>query len=362
MKPRRAVIAMVAVVTLAVLVAGGLLWRSLPRSDGLEDFAWSNGRIEATEVNLATKLSGRLLEVLAEEGDTVREGQVLARIDTRTLEADLRQAEAAIRQTEHKVAQAKSLVASRQSEVRAAEAVVAQRRSQKSLSAREAGRTAELFEKGVIAQSAMDIDQTTKRTDDAQLAAAQAQLRAALSALESARAGVSEAEAGVEAAIANMETIQSHIDDSILRSPISGRVLYRLAEPGEVLSAGGNVLTLLDITNVHMTFFLPTEQAGMVALGAEARIVLDALPTVSIPATIIFVSPQAQFTPKSVETRTEREKLMFRIKARISPDLLRAYAERVKTGLPGMAYVRLRQGAEWPARVPPLFEGGKTAQ
>ncbi|HEY9193529.1 MAG TPA: HlyD family efflux transporter periplasmic adaptor subunit, partial [Methyloversatilis sp.] len=132
-------------------------------------------------------------------------------------------------------------------------------------------------------------------------------------------------------------------------------VLYRLAEPGEVLAAGGKVVTLLDITDVYMTLFLPTSQAGRVAIGSEARIVLDVRPDISIPATVSFVSPEAQFTPKSVETRTEREKLMFRVRVKIAPDLLRAYAKQVKTGLPGVAWVRLDADSPWPATMPPLI-------
>jgi HlyD family secretion protein len=346
----------------AVLVGGWLAWRSMRPQQSLENFAWSNGRIEATEVNVATKLSGRLVEVLAEEGDPVARDQVLARMDTRTLEADLRQAEAAVRQARHRVEQARSLVKSRANEVDAARALVVQRRSRMDLSAKEARRSEELFKQDVIAQEAMDVDRTAKRSDAAQFRAAEAGLEAALSALASAHSGVDEALAGVEAATARVETIQSDIDDSTLKSSIDGRVLYRLAEPGEVLAAGGNVLTLLDITNVYMTVFLPTDEAGLVAIGAEARLVLDALPEWSIPAAIVFVSPEAQFTPKAVETRTEREKLMFRIKARIRPDLLKAYAERVKTGLPGTAYVRLRGGGEWPESVPPLFTPGAESQ
>ena len=354
---------LIILVVAAVLGVGGwFAWKYFKPSDGLEEFASSNGRIEATEVNVATKLSGRLVSVAVGEGDTVAEGQVLARMDTVTLEADLRQAQAAVNQAEHQVAQAEAQVKSRANEVRAAKALVDQRLSQKRLSAREAARREELFKRGVIAQESLDVDRTTKRTDEAQYLAAQAQLDAAQSALESARSGVDEAKAGVAQAVARVETIQSNIDDSILKSPISGRVLYRLAEPGEVLGAGGNVLTLLDITNVYMTFFLPTDQAGLVAVGAEARIVLDALPKWSIPAFITFVSPEAQFTPKSVETKTEREKLMFRIKARIRPELLKAYADRVKTGLPGVAWVRLTGDGPWPDKLPPLFTQGAEKQ
>jgi len=126
-------------------------------------------------------------------------------------------------------------------------------------------------------------------------------------------------------------------------------VQYRVAQPGEVLSAGGRVLNLVDLGDVYMTFFLPTAQAGRVAIGSEVRLVLDAAPQYVIPAKATYVADVAQFTPKTVETEEERQKLMFRIKARIAPELLSKYIRFVKTGLPGMAYVKLDPNAEWPA-------------
>jgi HlyD family secretion protein len=128
-------------------------------------------------------------------------------------------------------------------------------------------------------------------------------------------------------------------------------VQFRVAQPGEVLAAGGRVLNLVDLGDVYMTFFLPTAQAGRVALGSEVRLVLDAWPQAVIPARATFVANVAQFTPKTVETAEERQKLMFRIRAQIPEDLLRKYIEQVKTGLPGMAYVRLDPNVEWPARL-----------
>ena len=134
----------------------------------------------------------------------------------------------------------------------------------------------------------------------------------------------------------------------MLLSPITGRVLYRLAEPGEVLGPGGKALTIVNLQDVYMEIFLPSEQAAAVRVGAEARLTVDALPGRAAPAYVSFVSPEAQFTPKEVETRTEREKLMFRVKVRIDPDLLARHLEKVKTGVPGVAYVRLDPSAEWP--------------
>jgi HlyD family secretion protein len=183
---------------------------------------------------------------------------------------------------------------------------------------------------------------------EAALVQQEAQRAAAEAALAAARIDVDYREAAIAAAAARIERIRTDIGDSTLIAPIRGRVLYRLAEPGEVLAAGGKVVTVLELSDVYMTIYLPTEEAGRTVIGAEGRIVLDAAPYLVIPAAVSFVAPRAQFTPKEVETRAEREKLMFRVKVRIDPELLARNVEKVKTGLPGVAYVRLDASAEWP--------------
>ena len=196
------------------------------------------------------------------------------------------------------------------------------------------------------------MDRNAEQGARAAVAAAEAQLAASDAAIGFAKAMVVDAEAAVDAARAAIESITTDINDSTLKSPRPGRVQYRVAQPGEVLSGGGRVLNLVDLGDVHMTFFLPTAQAGRIAIGADARIVLDAAPQYVIPAKISFVADVAQFTPKTVETEEERLKLMFRIKAQISPELLKKYIQHVKTGLPGIAYVRLSPDAAWPANLP----------
>lgn len=345
---------------LALAGAGLLAWRLWGGPAKPPAFASGNGRAEATEVNISTKLAGRIISVLAREGDDVAEGQVLARMDTSVLRAELREAEAAIAQARQKLASAQASVAQRANETAAASALVAQRSSQLTFSTKELGRSKELLAGGYIAEQKLDSDVNAAKSDAAQVRSAQAQHQAAKAAEDAAKAGVSEAQAAIEAATAKAESIRADIRDSTLVAPIGGRVLYRLAEPGEVLAAGGRVLTLLDLNDVYMTVFLPTELAGRVALDAEARIVLDMRPDLSIPAKVSFVSPQAQFTPKAVETRTEREKLMFRIKVKVDPELLRQYAKQVKTGLPGVAHIRLDAQAPWPKDVPPVLGVKKT--
>ncbi|WP_156302844.1 HlyD family efflux transporter periplasmic adaptor subunit, partial [Methylogaea oryzae] len=115
------------------------------------------------------------------------------------------------------------------------------------------------------------------------------------------------------------------------------------------LAAGGKALTLLDMGDVYMTLFLPEAEAGKIAMNAEAHIVLDAMPDRPVPARVTFVSPQAQFTPKQVETFRERQKLVFRVKAQVDAAFLAAHADLAKPGLPGMGYVRLEPSAPWPA-------------
>ncbi len=114
---------------------------------------------------------------------------------------------------------------------------------------------------------------------------------------------------------------------------------------------------MLDISYVYMDIYLPTETAGKVRFGADARILLDAYPNIAIPAKVSFVATQAQFTPKTVETQSERDKLMFRIRVRIDPERLRARAEAVRSGLPGVAYVLTDAKAKWPG-----FLQGSAAQ
>ncbi len=337
-------------IAVIVLIAGGALlaWRSL-QPDGLPDgFASGNGRIEAVEIDIATKTPGRVAEILVNEGDFVEAGQILARMDTAVLEAQLREAEAQLRRAQIGIETARSLVTQREAERRAAVAVVAQREAEREAARRRLARTEELAARGTASRQTLDDDRARFEAAKAAVAVAEAQVAAAEAGIGAARSQVVDAQAEVEAVRATIQRIQADIDDSTLRSPRDGRVQYRVAQLGEVLPAGGRVLNLVDLGDVYMTFFLPTAQAGRVAIGAEARLVLDAAPDFVVPARISFVADVAQFTPKTVETEEERQKLMFRIKARIDPELLREHITQVKTGLPGMAYVRLDPRAEWP--------------
>ena len=159
--------------------------------------------------------------------------------------------------------------------------------------------------------------------------------------LDEAEAGLQTATQQVKVAQANVATIQTRIDDATLKSPVTGRVLYRLAEAGEVLAPGGKALTLVNLEDIYMEIFLPSEQAARVRMGAEGRITVDYEPKRAVAGHVSFVSPEAQFTPKQVETKSEREKLMFRVKIQVPKELVSQYVERHQDRRPRR---RIRQG------------------
>lgn len=313
--------------------------------------AGGNGRIEATEIDISTKTPGRIKEILVDEGAFVSAGQVLAIMDTQQLEAQKKQAEASLQRAIVSVDTARSLLSQREAEREAAAAVIGQHEAEQDAAERRLARTEQLIRTNTTSLQTLDDDRASVQRTRAAVAAAKASLSASDAAIGAAKAQITDAEASVVAAQAAIESIVADINDSTLRSPREGRVQYRVAQPGEVLSSGGRVLNIVDLSDVYMTFFLPTEQAGRIQMGSEVRLVLDAAPQYVIPATASFVADVAQFTPKTVETEEERQKLMFRIRAKISPELLREHIQYVKTGLPGMAYVRIAQDAEWPAHL-----------
>lgn len=325
---------------------GGPLLQPEPLPDG---FARSNGRIEAVEIDIATRTSGRLDEVLVNEGDFITAGQPLARMETDILQAQLREAEAELRRAKTAVDAAQSSVLQRESEKAASESVVAQRRAELDVARRTLTRVEQLREKNASTDQDLDEARATFFGAEAAQKAAEAHVSGTTAAIATARSNVIQAEASVDAAQAKIERLQVEINDSTLKSPREGRVQFRIAQPGEVLSAGAKVLSMVDLTDVSMTFFLPTAQAGRIRMGSEARLILDAAPQYVIPARVSFVADVAQFTPKTVETTEERQKLMFRIKARIDPELLRQHIRSVKTGLPGLAWVQLDEQTGWPA-------------
>ncbi|HVW69676.1 MAG TPA: HlyD family efflux transporter periplasmic adaptor subunit [Steroidobacteraceae bacterium] len=333
------------------MLAGIAAWWVLRPSAAAQELVSGNGRIEATEVNVSTKLGGRVEDILVEEGAFVKAKQPLALMQTDTLQAQRNEAQASQRQAVTSVAMARAQVDMRKSELASAEADIVRAESDLDAAQRRLARSETLSKEGASSIQELDDDRARVRAAGAALSATKARAVAARTAIDAARTQVAGAEAAVAAAAATVARIEADIQDSMLVSPRDGRVQYRIVEPGEVLSPGAPVLNLVDVSDVHMTFFLPEAAAGRVALGSDVRVVLDAAPSYVIPAKVTFVASTAQFTPKTVETASERQKLMFRVKARIDRDLLRKHLSEVKTGLPGVAWIKLDPAAAWPSNL-----------
>lgn len=231
LKNRLTLLAIVA----AALAAGAYAWTQLRATGPGENFASGNGRIEATEVDVATKLGGRVQDILAQEGDFVDAGQLLARMQIDTLEAVHAEARARLQQSVAALASAQAQVAVRESDKQAAQAVLAQRQSELEAAQRRLARSQTLVREGAASDQEVDDDRARERSSQAAVVAARAQVNAAQAAIDAARTQATGARATVAAAEATVARAKADIDDSALTAPRSGRVQYRLAQPGEVL-------------------------------------------------------------------------------------------------------------------------------
>jgi len=286
-----------------------------------------NGRIESVQVDVSAKYPGRVVRIFAEEGDLVRKGQILSQMDTGELEAQLAAGKARMAEAQENENQIKADILERESTLR--------------YKNQEYARNRELFGRRVISREEMEKSLTDRDISQAAVESVKAKLLVNLRT--------------IEAAAAEVQNTQVKIVDSTLLSPVNGRVLYKLAQEGEVLGAGGKVLTLVNLDDVYMEIFLPSDEAARIDVGSEARIVLDAAPQYAARANVTFVSPEAQFTPKQVETRSERDKLMFRIKLKVPKELILPYIEKVKTGVRGVGYVKTDPSVSWPERLERRF-------
>jgi HlyD family secretion protein len=310
-------------VVVAVGAFGWKYWQDQKAGQLPPGIASGNGRLEARLADVSAKEPLRVKEIRVQEGDLVKPGQVLVLLDTVTLDAQM--------------AEAKAKVAAAREQLALANASIAKRKSEIELANIEVERVRRMLAESASSQREYDVRKMT-------VATTKAALDEELARLESAKQQVAVAQAGVE-------TIQTRIKDATLVSPVLGRVLYRLAEPGEVLGAGGKALTLVNLEDVYMEIFLPSAQAAALKIGSEGRIVLDTQPDRSAAAIVSFVSPEAQFTPKEVETKSERDKLMFRVKLQVPKELVGQYIQSIKTGVRGVGYVKYTDQVAWPANL-----------
>lgn len=297
---------------------GALWWKNQETQSSLpEGIAEVNGRIELKRLDIASLYAGRVEEFLVKEGEMVEAGQVVAKLSSSQVEAQILSAK------EQKKAVAEAINRS-QSEYKS-------QKHQVNLAKLELDNARKLRKEKLISQAELD------RRNEA--------YKAALSGLDTIKASEKEILARVDYAQAQIAQIEDIYKDLEIKAPITGRVEYQIADVGTVIPAGAKIVSLLDVSDVYLNVFLPAFQANKVKIGDEAKIIIDGIDTV-FPALVSFVAAEAQFTPKSVETKSEREKLMFKIKLQIPKEIALKNQNLLKAGMTAVGLVRFEK-VDW---------------
>lgn len=319
---KRIVILMV----LALVVACG------QRESG--DVVRLNGRIEAATVDLGPKVSGRVVEVLVREGDRVKAGTLLVRLDLGESAIAVEREQAGVRSAQARAEDVEQ--GSRESEISAAEAEVADRRAAVALAEKESERQRFLLSRKVGTQRDFDRART-------ELERARATLRGSQERLELAREGARRKQS--EAAAAEADRAEAVLKQSVtiaregeIRAPADGVIVHRLAEPGQLVGPGQPAITMAFANRLFVRTFVPETKLGLVRMGMPAVVTVDAHPDKEFPARISEIAPEAEFTPKAVETKSERVNLVYAAKA----DLTRGWSEPLVPGQPAEVVVRVK--------------------
>ncbi len=291
----------------------------------------ATGTIEADDVRVASTVGGRVAEVLAREGERVEAGDVLLRFDTTDLELQVEQARAAVRAATATLEMARN--GARAEDVAAAEEMLRQARAGEAAAAADLERVRGLVSEGAAPTKQGEDAETRHTVAASQMRAAQVQLDKVLRGarpeeLEMAAAGLQQAEAALALA-------EQRLADCEVTAPRAGTVVHRLVEPGEVAGPGGTLMVLQDLDTVRLTVFVPEDDVGRVRLGAPVDVAIDSVPDRTFPGRVARVRQQAEFTPKNVQTRDERVKLVFGVEVELdNPEGI------LKPGLPADAVFR----------------------
>jgi len=279
-------IVLAAIVAIGVAVVSVLFWRSL-RTPEPAGVLVASGRIEARLTSLTARSTGRVMQINADEGRPVKTGQILAVIDDEALRARVRSLEARVRRTQVNLEQAR----------------------------RDVKRAEVMAEGNFMSPQAVEL----------------------------ARLKVQEQEATLHEAKATLGEQRALLVEQVVHSPIDSTVLTRTIEVGELVNPGTPLFTLVDLNSLYVKIYVPEPQIGKIALDQEARIYVDSYPGRFFPARVSKVASQAEFTPKNVETREERVKLVFAVELVLAENP----GGVLKPGMPADAVVRLDQGAAW---------------
>ena len=280
---------------------------------------YGNGRIEGRETQIATKFSGKVEEIFTEEGQEVKKDQILMKIDSRSMEAQLESMKSQSEQILKEIDSVNAEIKLINSDIK-------------------------LYSK--------DVDRIKKLVKDD--FASEAQYDQKINMLEKSKASFAGAEAKKEAlqnsykaTLADIKSLEIDIGDMTIHAPSDGLITYRLAELGEILQSGQSVFVMINPDELYMTLYANQLKSGKIKIGDKGFIKVDALPDKVFDAYVSFISSEAEFTPKEVETRSERQKLVFRLKLNVKDNSKRT----LKVGMPGMGYVKIDDSKDWPKEI-----------
>lgn len=388
---RKAIYVLWVVAALALAYAAWGFGRQLLVANEADGVIGGSGRIEGTEVTVATKVFGRIERLLVKEGDRVEKGQLLVVISSDQLQAQVESALAevaaaegqvkreeenlrfwgrkveeagvalklATREAAERIDQAEAALEAAKADLMRAEAEL--ERAKKDLVRYEA-----LYQEKGIPLQVVDHAKVAKQASEAQVERARKEVERAKAALrlaeaqrlivtlrerelesslamrDQAKEALAMARARVKAAKARVREVEATLDDTRIVSPASGTIIAKLVEEGEVVTPGIPLLTLVDLDDLYLKIYIPEPEIGKIKLGSPARIKVDAFPDRFFEAIVSQIAQQAEFTPRFVETRQERAKLTFWVKLRAkNPQGL------LKPGMPAEGVILWKEGTSW---------------
>jgi len=315
------------VVVLIVIAGTVAVLLRMPKSTGELKVS---GTIEVTSVELSFKVPGRMGQRLVDEGETVRVGQTVARLEDDELkeERDTRAAE----QRAARAALADLEAGSRREEIAQADAALARMRADAEQRAKDFVRMEALFRREVIPLK--DLDAARAGRDASAAAVREAEQRLRLLKIGPRPDAVRQSRAKAESASSGLALAETRLSQSILASPLNGLVLSKHAEAGEMLAAGSPVITVGRMDDVWLRTYIPEAELGRVKVGQRARVTTDTWPGRVYEGRVGFISSEAEFTPKNVQTEKERVKLVYRIKIFLANPKM-----ELKPGMPADAVI-----------------------